>query len=142
MALHILKSVDQMIAEREAVIARLQASLDWQVKGVKTGPCVGAEDFAYLIDVLQDCNRAERYNREQHRDQSHIIKMLRENEALKIASQNVLDCTEAAHRPPVRQVLECGGMAGVRIHALADLHEALYGKAIAQAVQPTTKEKP
>ncbi len=41
------------------------------------------------------------------------------------ASREVLQWIEAKHRPPVRDELECGRMANVRLHALADLHEAV-----------------
>lgn len=42
------------------------------------------------------------------------------------AAQAVLDWTEARHRPPVREAFPAGETAGVRIHALADLHDALH----------------
>lgn len=55
--------------------------------------------------------------------------------ALREVGQDVLDWTELAHRPPVRELVPCGGMALVRIHALANLHDVMH-KDIAQAVQP------
>lgn len=45
--------------------------------------------------------------------------------ALVKAGREVMSWTEASHRPPMRDELECGRMAGVRLHALADLREAL-----------------
>lgn len=42
------------------------------------------------------------------------------------AAQGVLDWTEAKHRPPVREAIPVGEYAGVRVHALADLHDALH----------------
>ncbi|WP_294767435.1 hypothetical protein [uncultured Rhodoferax sp.] len=45
---------------------------------------------------------------------------------LERAARQVLEFTEAAHRPPVRDKLEGGRMVMVRLHALADLHEALH----------------
>ena len=45
--------------------------------------------------------------------------------ALVRAAREVMSWTEASHRPPVRDELECGRMAGVRLHALAELREAL-----------------
>ena len=41
------------------------------------------------------------------------------------AAIGVLSDTEAGHRPPVRDRLECGRMAGVRVAALANLHDAV-----------------
>ena len=41
------------------------------------------------------------------------------------AAREVISWTEAAHRPPVRDELEHGRSAAVRLHALADLREAL-----------------
>ena len=41
------------------------------------------------------------------------------------AAQSVLEWIEIQHRPPVRDVLEGGRMVRVRLHALADLHDAL-----------------
>ena len=41
------------------------------------------------------------------------------------AGRKVMSWVEAAHRPPVRDEFEHGRMARVRIHALADLREAL-----------------
>ena len=46
------------------------------------------------------------------------------------AAQSVLEWTEIAHRPPVRDALECGRMVCVRLHALADLHDALAAHGI------------
>jgi hypothetical protein len=46
------------------------------------------------------------------------------------AAQSVLEWTEIAHRPPVRDRLEAGRMVGVRLHALADLHDALTAHGI------------
>jgi hypothetical protein len=45
--------------------------------------------------------------------------------ALVSAASEVIDYTEAAHRPPVRDVLEAGRMVRVRLHALASLYDAL-----------------
>ena len=41
------------------------------------------------------------------------------------AAQGVIEWVEASHRPPVRDKLEGGLMVLVRLHALADLHDAL-----------------
>jgi trans-aconitate methyltransferase len=46
------------------------------------------------------------------------------------AAQGVLEWTEIAHRPPVRDKLEAGRMVMVRLHALADLHDALAAHGI------------
>ena len=46
------------------------------------------------------------------------------------AAQGVLEWTEIAHRPPKRDRLEAGRMAMVRLHALADLHDALTAHSI------------
>lgn len=45
--------------------------------------------------------------------------------ALIKAAREVMSWTEAAHRPPVRDELEHGRSAAVRLHALVDLREAL-----------------
>lgn len=41
------------------------------------------------------------------------------------AAREVMSYTESSFRPPVRDALECGRMVLVRLHALADLREAL-----------------
>jgi len=41
------------------------------------------------------------------------------------SAQGVLDWTEIAHRPPMRDTVEVGRTAKVRLHALADLKDAL-----------------
>jgi len=41
------------------------------------------------------------------------------------SAQGVLESTEIAHRPPMRDLLEVGRMVRVRLHALADLSDAL-----------------
>lgn len=46
-------------------------------------------------------------------------------EGLVKAAKEVISYIEAAHRPPVRDEIEFGRMARVRLHALADLREAL-----------------
>jgi hypothetical protein len=46
------------------------------------------------------------------------------------AAKQVLNWTEAEHRPPIREAFPSGRMARVRVHALADLHDAVA--AIAQ----------
>lgn len=46
-------------------------------------------------------------------------------DALVKTAREVLSWTEAAYRPPVRDRIEMGRMVGVRLHALADLREAL-----------------
>ena len=50
------------------------------------------------------------------------------------AAQGVLESTEIAHRPPLRDQLEVGRTARVRIHALADLHDALAARGIKEKV--------
>lgn len=47
------------------------------------------------------------------------------------AAKQVLSWTDARNRPPVRDELECGRSASVRVHALADLNDAV--QAIEQA---------
>ncbi|KAA0910652.1 hypothetical protein [Pusillimonas sp. ANT_WB101] len=42
------------------------------------------------------------------------------------AALDVLSWTQAKHRPPVREALPCGESVTVRVHALADLHDALH----------------
>jgi hypothetical protein len=46
------------------------------------------------------------------------------------AAQGVLEWIEIAHRPPLRDLLEVGRTARVRIHALADLKDALAAHGI------------
>ena len=41
------------------------------------------------------------------------------------AAKEVLSCTDARNRPPVRDELETGRSASIRAPALADLHEAV-----------------
>ena len=41
------------------------------------------------------------------------------------AAEQVLEFIEIEHRPPVRDPLEGGSMVRVRLHALADLHDAI-----------------
>ena len=45
--------------------------------------------------------------------------------AIEKSAQAVLDWTDAKHRPPVREAISAGESAEVRVHALADLHDAL-----------------
>lgn len=54
------------------------------------------------------------------------------------AAREVLSWTQAADRPPVRDKYECGRMTGVRVHALADLHEAV--QALASTPAPAQQE--
>lgn len=49
------------------------------------------------------------------------------------AAREVLSWTEIADRPPRRDAIECGRSAQVRVHALADLHDAVT------AIQKETK---
>jgi len=44
---------------------------------------------------------------------------------LYMAAKNVIAWTEATHRPPVCDALETGRMVKVRLHALADLQDAI-----------------
>lgn len=46
-------------------------------------------------------------------------------EKLLVAAKEVLSWIEIKHRPPVRDEIEHGRMVYVRLHALADLHEAV-----------------
>lgn len=48
--------------------------------------------------------------------------------AIEKAAQEVLDYVEIKHRPPVRQTLEKGELALVRVHALVDLQAAMERK--------------
>jgi hypothetical protein len=54
---------------------------------------------------------------------SHVDKA--DVEGLVRAAREVMSYIEAAHRPPVRDEIEHGRMARVRLHALASLREAL-----------------
>lgn len=49
-----------------------------------------------------------------------------QHEGLRKAAQDVMQCIQIQHRPPVRDELERGRMVLVRLHALADLHDALH----------------
>lgn len=57
------------------------------------------------------------------------------------AAKGVLEWTEAAHRPPIREVMEIGRGASVRIHALADLHDAVQALPAAPA-SPEQQDHP
>jgi len=46
------------------------------------------------------------------------------------SAQGVIESTEIAHRPPMRDQLEVGRMVRVRLHALADLSDALAAHGI------------
>lgn len=46
--------------------------------------------------------------------------------AIARAAQSVLSFTESAHRPPVREAIPTGATAAVRVHELANLHDALH----------------
>jgi len=52
-------------------------------------------------------------------------RLQREKAELLAAARNVIEWTEAAHRPPVRDSMEVGRTAAVRLHALADLAGAI-----------------
>ena len=47
------------------------------------------------------------------------------------AARDLLTWIEVEHRPPVRDKIEAGRMVRVRLHALADLHDAV--KALEEA---------
>ncbi|WP_181146474.1 hypothetical protein [Burkholderia multivorans] len=49
----------------------------------------------------------------------------RDAEKIKRAAREVLNWTEAKHRPPKAEVVPTGEMALVRVHALVELHAAL-----------------
>jgi hypothetical protein len=53
------------------------------------------------------------------------------------AAQGVLEWTEIAHRPPLREQLEVGRTARVRLHALADLSDALAANGIKEGAYET-----
>lgn len=54
--------------------------------------------------------------------QSPEVRRLR---AIEKAARRALAWTEAKHRPPVREEIPTSETARVRVHALADLHDAL-----------------
>lgn len=54
--------------------------------------------------------------------QSEQVQRLRK---IELAAKGVLDWTESAHRPPVREDIPVGKSASVRVNALADLHDAI-----------------
>lgn len=58
-------------------------------------------------------------------------------EALLKACDDVMRHIEAAHRPPVKDALEGGRMARVRLHSLADLNDAV----VAARLQPDVASK-
>ncbi|MNI90974.1 hypothetical protein [Pseudomonas sp. ACN5] len=76
--------------------------------------CDGPREFQKAVDALFEVCSIET-----------IAGLVAENEALRNAASEVLDWTEANHRPPVADRFEHGRMALVRLHALADLHAAL-----------------
>lgn len=51
-------------------------------------------------------------------EQSHLNK-------IRQAATDLMQWIEIEHRPPVRDALEGGRMVNVRLHALADLHQAI-----------------
>ena len=62
---------------------------------------------------------------------AHIVKLKDQVERLskiESAAKALMGWIEAKHRPPVREEFERGTMASVRLHALADLHDALSEK--------------
>lgn len=86
------------------------------VWGSTAEPCVVTQGNEYLIHKFA---RAI----EQAVLQSPEVQRLRNIEK---AALGVLNWTQATHRPPVREAIPCGETAAVRVHALADLHDALH----------------
>lgn len=56
--------------------------------------------------------------------------------ALHRAAMNILSFIECSHRPPVRDRLEGGRMVSVRLHALADLQDAVDNYVPAAIINP------
>jgi hypothetical protein len=61
---------------------------------------------------------------------------------LYMAAKNVIDWIERAYRPPVLDEFETGRMVKVRLHALADLNDAIESINKIRAKSPCTDEEP
>jgi hypothetical protein len=73
---------------------------------------VTAQEYAELLAYIKDIKQAK-------------FQEIEELNELYMAAKNVIDWTEAAHRPPVCDAFETGQMVLVRLHALADLQDAI-----------------
>lgn len=92
----------------------------------------------YEIDELDRINKAgDRYGHITAGIVAELIEEVRrlreENASLLKAGEEILDWTEVKHRPPIPEAIPCGEMAGVRVHALVGLR---------QAIDAARKEKP
>lgn len=101
----------------------------------KTGTTmgVGAGDGSLFVHGDYDSIKAaqaivlerDQLKAEVARSTEREIMQLAEVEYLRKAASEVLNWTEAKHRPPIADQFEHGRMALVRLHALADLHAAI-----------------
>ena len=73
---------------------------------------VTAQEYAELLAYIKDIKQAK-------------FQEIEELNELYMAAKNVIDWTEATHRPPVCDAFETGRMVLVRLHALADLQDAI-----------------
>lgn len=99
--------------------------------------------------VNSECQDWAREHERSRRFSAELKAIKAENEVLRKAAGQVLEWTEASHRPPVADEIEHGRMVPVRLHALAGLHDSmrlvgtfvLTGRALEWAVlQPLTDQ--
>lgn len=81
--------------------------------------------------VNSECRDWAREYERSRRFSAELALAKADNERLRKAAGEALEWTEARHRPPVADPIEHGRMAMVRLHALANLHDAVHKAATA-----------
>jgi hypothetical protein len=86
-------------------------------------------DMAREVDLIDDTYSRDWYVYQLQRFEALVRADERERLAPIIkAAEGVLEWTELGYTQPVRDKLEVGRMVRVRLHALADLHEAIRAR--------------
>lgn len=106
------------------------------------------EEEKDVIELLTGKSVAE-MDPDQVRKVISMIRCIPENDSLVSdelkslisAARGVIYYTEAAYRQAVRDELEVGRMVGVRLHALADLREALLAFEVIEIKNPSISDE-
>ncbi|MDN8033028.1 hypothetical protein QZN17_31215, partial [Burkholderia multivorans] len=80
---------------------------------------------AKILKLIDAFEAAEREREQLRAELEAAAADKRDAEKIKQAAHEVLNWTEAKHRPPKAEVVPTGEMALVRVHALVELHAAL-----------------
>ncbi|MBU9210176.1 hypothetical protein, partial [Burkholderia multivorans] len=80
---------------------------------------------AKILKLIDAFEAAEREREQLRAELEAAAADKRDAEKIEQAAREVLNWTEAKHRPPKAEVVPTGEMALVRVHALVELHAAL-----------------